>query len=575
MWDLSCADWPDRLRAGRSLVPDLPLFESEARDGLAYFDAIRLPDQPDEPRLGDAAGQWFRDIVRAGFGSWDPVRRERWIRDILLLAPKGQSKTTYFAGLLIAVLLMNERRNAEAMFVGPTQSISDRAFDQAAGMIELDPALKRRFKLIGHQKIIEDRQNGTQAAVKTFDLNIVTGGILIFALVDELHLLGRNKHTMKVLRQIRGGLDKTPEGLLVVATTQSDDEPTGAFRDELIHARRVRDGAFRGQQIRPLLPVLYEFPPEIATDERRWQDAKNWPLVLPNIGRSVHLRDMIPDWETERGKGDHARRIWASQHLNIEIGVGTKANRWPGAEDWERRCDPKLTLAGLLDRCEVVVVGGDGGGKDDLFGLNVLGRERDEIEIEVTILGNREMRKVKRWLSWSHAWCHEGVLDRRQAIASRLQTFADLGELTIVDDELADLPEIVAHIEAIQDRGLLAEVAVDTAAIGELVDELAKIDVTEENGRLVGIGQGGFLMPGIKAVERRLTNGTLLHAPSTLMDWCVGNVKIEPTATGIRATKQSAGDAKIDPAVALWNAGLRMARNPVAAAPFDALAMIV
>ena len=46
------------------------------------------------------------------------------------------------------------------------------------------------------------------------------------------------------------------------------------------------------------------------------------------------------------------------------------------------------------------------------------------------------------------------------------------------------------------------------------------------------------------------------------MAWCVGNIKIEPTATGIRATKQNAGDAKIDPAMALFDAVTVMSRNP-------------
>jgi len=48
------------------------------------------------------------------------------------------------------------------------------------------------------------------------------------------------------------------------------------------------------------------------------------------------------------------------------------------------------------------------------------------------------------------------------------------------------------------------------------------------------------------------------------MDWCIGNLKIEPTATAIRATKQNAGDAKIDPAMALFNAVTIMATNPEA-----------
>jgi phage terminase large subunit-like protein len=52
------------------------------------------------------------------------------------------------------------------------------------------------------------------------------------------------------------------------------------------------------------------------------------------------------------------------------------------------------------------------------------------------------------------------------------------------------------------------------------------------------------------------------HAKSALMDWCVENVKIEPTATAIRATKQNAGDAKIDPWAAMQNAATVMVRNP-------------
>jgi phage terminase large subunit-like protein len=89
---------------------------------------------------------------------------------------------------------------------------------------------------------------------------------------------------------------------------------------------------------------------------------------------------------------------------------------------------------------------------------------------------------------------------------------------------------------------------------------------TVENKVLVGAPQGYGMMNAIKTAERKLENGTLVHAPSALTDWCVGNVKIEPTATAIRATKQNAGDAKIDPWAALTNAVWMMSRNPEAAA---------
>ena len=113
-----------------------------------------------------------------------------------------------------------------------------------------------------------------------------------------------------------------------------------------------------------------------------------------------------------------------------------------------------------------------------------------------------------------------------------------------------------------QDAYLLASVAVDPAGLGELVDALAEIGITEDNENLVGIGQGYRLMNSIKTCERRLAKGTLLHSGSSLMAWCVGNLKIEATATSIRATKQNAGDTKIDPVIALFNAADLMSGNP-------------
>ena len=558
MWDLSCPDWEDRIRQQRSLVPDLDLNETEAAMGLAFFDQLPLPDGLDEMTLGEASGPWFRDIVRAVFGSWNHETRIRAIRDFFVLAPKGSSKTTYSAGLLLTAMLMNRRTNVDALFIGPTQAISDRAYDQAAAMVRKSPALRRRFKCIDHQKTIRDLDMNAELKVKTFALDVLTGAIVFFVLLDELHVLGSNPNTTKVLRQIRGGLDKTQEGVLLITTTQSDEIPAGAFKDELVLARKIRNGAYRGKNIRPMLPVLYEFPPDLQKDETYWRDPKNWPPILPNLGKSIDPDRLVEDYENNGKANAEAETIWVSQHLNIEIGVGHKNDGWAGAKYWAQGEDAAITLEELIERCEVIVVSLDGGGLDDLYGVNVLGREK----------GSRD------WLSWSHAWCHEGVLDRRQSIASRLLDFQAAGDLTIYDVAGDDIDGIIELISTVKDRGLLGAVAVDPAGLGEMVERLAEIDVTVENKLLVGAPQGFGMMNAIKTAERKLQNGTLRHAKSSLMDWCVGNVKIEPMATAIRATKQNAGDAKIDPWAALMNGVWMMSRNPEAQVQLDIAAMV-
>src|SRR6185369_7489394 len=106
--------------------------------------------------------------------------------------------------------------------------------------------------------------------------------------------------------------------------------------------------------------------------------------------------------------------------------------------------------------CEVIVVGVDGGGLDDLFGFALVGRHK----------------VTKKWLVWTHAWCHKGVLSRRKMIAPRLLDFDKSKELTIVDDSLGDIDAIVKIIKEIKDASLLAAVAVDPAGLGELVEAL-------------------------------------------------------------------------------------------------------
>jgi phage terminase large subunit-like protein len=375
-----------------------------------------------------------------------------------------------------------------------------------------------------------------------------------------------------MLQEATGGLISRPEGFVIYITTQSDEPPAGVFKEKLDYFRDVRDGKIDDNNS---LAVLYEFPEEMIKAEEHLKP-ENWYITNPNLGRSVSQKWLEAKYINVRSgqdeEGDSVQSFLA-KHLNVQIGMNNRANRWAGASYWEQAADPELSklchfdaLEAFFNRVEVVVVGVDGGGLDDLFGLTLVGREPEEIPVKTKVNGVERTVYLQRWLSWSHAWCHKDVLKRRKKIAPILLDISADGHLTIVDDAQEDLASVVDIIRQVKERELLAGVAVDPAGLGELVDALAMpdVDVTEENGLLIGVSQGFALMNAIKTAERRLSNGMLRHSGGKLMTWCVSNLKIEATATAIRATKQTAGDAKIDPAMALFDAVTVMVKNPEA-----------
>lgn len=562
------------------MVPCEPLFPDEAEAALEVFKSLKMVDVAGQPTFGEACEDFVFDFVRAVFGAYDAQTGSRLIEEFFLLVSKKNGKSTIVAGIMVTALLRNWRGEQELLILAPTREVADNAFKPAAAMVDADPVLSDLLHVKRNTKEIEHRLTKAVLKVISADSSTAAGKKAAFVLIDELWHFGKKAGAAPMLQEATGGLISRPEGFVIYISTQSDTPPAGVFKEKLDYARKVRDGLIDDPRF---LAVIYEFPEDMI-EAKAYLDPANFYVTNPNIGRSVRREWLERKFgQVKSGEDEDGDTIqtFLAKHLNVEIGLNLRANRWAGADHWPAAADTELVglkhwaaLERLLKRSEVVVVGIDGGGLDDLFGFNVLGREPGEIEVNIEIDGENVTRKMKRWLSWSHAWCHRGVLLRRKSIAPTLQDIAKAGELTILDQPLGDVAGIVGHIERIKNMNLLGGVAVDAAGLGEMEDALDEIGVTQESGLLVAAPQGGWMMSSIKGAERRLASGLLMHCGGPLMSWCVPNLKIEPTATGIRATKQTAGDAKIDPAMALFNSVTLMSRNPEAKVAADVAAMV-
>lgn len=548
-WDLSCPDWWQRLQSGRSLVPELPLWSAEGERAVRIFNKLRLADVPGTPTMEEAGGDWFRDIVRAMFGCVNPETRERMIRELFALVPKKNSKTTDGALLMVTALLLNQRPRAGFVMTAPVQDVASLAYEAAAGAIDLDPVLSKKFHTRHHLKTIIHRETKAELEIMTFDPAVLTGQkISGGALIDELHVCAKMAKAPKALRQIRGGMLPFPESFLAFITTQSDEAPVGVFADELTKARDIRDGKREGA----MLPVLFEFPKDVQeSKDRQWENPELWPLVTPNLGKSITLDRLKADHADAKATSEAELRVWASQHLNIQIGMALHGAGWAGAEFWERNARAGVDLDYLLAWSEVVDFGIDGGGLDDLLGAAAVGRHKDTGE----------------WLAWTHAWAHPSVLERRKEIDAHLRGFARDGHLTLVSQIGEDVDEVAAIAARIEVAGLLDLVGVDPAGVGAVLDALEAAGVPAD--KIKAVSQGWKLTGPIKTAERKLAEGTLVHGGQPLMDWCVGNAKVVPVSNAVNITKQASGSAKIDPLMALFNAISLMALNPEAKGAMD------
>jgi phage terminase large subunit-like protein len=450
------------------------------------------------------------------------------------------------AGIMLTALIIGWRTEDELLILAPTIEVAGNSFKPAAAMVRADPELDALLHVQDNIRTITHRVTKTALKVVAADTDTVSGKKAGRILIDELWVFGKRANADAMLQEAMGGMVSRPEGFVIYLTTQSDAPPAGVFKEKLEYARDVRDGRVVDPEF---LPVLYEFP-QAVLDTEGFMDPVNFYMTNPNLDRSVSA-DWIARKLGQRLNDPKALATFLAKHLNVEITIGLRADRWAGAEFWIKTGDRSITLDYLLKTSDMICVGIDGGGLDDLFGLCAIGRHVD----------------TRRWNAWSRAWAHEGVLTRRKVIAPRLRDFAAEGSLTIVDDELKDISEIIETIQKIKDAGLLASVAVDPASLGELIESLSDIGVTQDDKNLYASPQGWQMMNSIKTAERMLASGRMAHDGSAMMTWCVGNLKIEPTATAIRATKQNAGDAKIDPAMAMFNAVGAMVRLPEVAKP--------
>lgn len=543
-WSTACPDWQERIISGKSLIPFPPLYQESAEMALRIFKQLRLVDVPGEPMMGEVTREWVYEFVAAIFGAYEPTSGVRLIQEFFLLISKKNMKSTLAAGVMLTALILNWRREAEFFIIAPTVEVANNSFKPAKAMIRADEELSALFQVQDHTRTITHRTTGATLKILAAESDTVAGIKGTGVLIEEVWLFGKRAKAADMFTEAKGGLASRPEGFVIYLSTMSDEAPAGVFADLLKRAREVRDGKRVDNR---LLPVLYEFPKEML-DSGTYRLPENFYITNPNMGASVSETYLMGEFETAKADGEIALRRFMAKHLNVQIALSLTADYWAGAEFWEESGNrPEINLDWMLEHCEVIDIGVDGGGLDDLLGISAVGRLKDN---------------PRMWAAWFHAWAHPSVLERRKEIAPVLLDFAKQGDLTIVHRIGDDSDEVAGLAARVYQSGLLDKCGLDPHGVGAILDAMLEYGVPED--AVVGVSQGWKLGAAIKTAERKLAEGCFIHSGSAMMNWVVGNARVEPRANGILITKQASGSAKIDPLMAMFDAVSLLSLNPTA-----------
>ena len=188
--------------------------------------------------------------------------------------PRGNRKTSLSAALACLHTFGPERRPAgESIFAAANRDQGGIAFREAVGIVRAHPAISKACRVYdahNRAKKIVYRADDSKLEVISKDGGSAHGRTPSFVLADELHIWP-DRYLWEALTS---GLDKTDDGLLVVASTAGRGTENIGY-EFFEDARKVARGDVDDPSI---LPILFE-----AERGADWRDEDLWHRVNPGM----------------------------------------------------------------------------------------------------------------------------------------------------------------------------------------------------------------------------------------------------------------------------------------------------
>ena len=455
---------------------------------------------------------WQEKIIRDIFGILKPDGY-RQFNTAYVEIPKKQGKSELAAAVALLLCCADGEERAEVYGCAADRQQAAIVFDVAADMVRMNPALKKRCKILASQKRLIYEPTNSFYQVLSADAYSKHGFNVSGVIFDELHTQP-NRKLYDVMT--KGSGDARTQPLYFLITTAGNDENSICYQ---VHQKAI--DIMKGRKHDPrFYPVIYG-----AGRDEDWSSPEVWKKANPSLGITVKMekvKDAYNSAKENPAEENTFRQLRLNQWVKQDV-------RWMPMDKWDacafpvdpnelrgRDCYGGLDLSSTTDITAFVLVFPPGDDSEDYTLLPYFWIPEDNVDL-----------RVRRDHVPYDIWKQQGYLQT---------TEGNVVHYGFIEHFIDDLGKKY-HIR---------EIAFDRWGAVEMVQNLEGMGFT-----VVPFGQGfKDMTPPTKELMRLTLEKKIAHGGHPVLRWMMDNIYIRTDPAGNIKPDKAKSTEKIDGVVA-------------------------
>ena len=455
---------------------------------------------------------WQEKIIRDIFGILKPDGY-RQFNTAYVEIPKKQGKSELAAAVALLLCCADGEERAEVYGCAADRQQAAIVFDVAADMVRMNPALKKRCKILASQKRLIYEPTNSFYQVLSADAYSKHGFNVSGVIFDELHTQP-NRKLYDVMT--KGSGDARTQPLYFLITTAGNDENSICYQ---VHQKAI--DIMKGRKHDPrFYPVIYG-----AGRDEDWSSPEIWKKANPSLGITVKMekvKDAYNSAKENPAEENTFRQLRLNQWVKQDV-------RWMPMDKW--------------DACAFQVDPNELRGRDCYGGLDL--SSTTDITAFVLVFPPRDDSEGYTLLP--SFWIPEDNVDlrvRRDHVPYDI--WKQQGYLQTTEGNVVHYGFIEHFIDDLGKKYHIREIAFDRWGAVEMVQNLEGMGFT-----VVPFGQGfKDMTPPTKELMRLTLEKKIAHGGHPVLRWMMDNIYIRTDPAGNIKPDKAKSTEKIDGVVA-------------------------